>query len=99
MTIVVSHACAQRLHAEIGLVAPLRALELERRRDDADRERTELARDLRDDRRRAGAGAAALARRDEHHVRAAQRVLQLVVALVRRARGRRSGRRRCRGPA
>ena len=30
----------------------------------------------------AGAGAAALARSDEHHVRAAQRVLQLVVALL-----------------
>ena len=85
MTIVVSHAARSACTPCVGLRAPLRSLELERRRHDPDRERAEIARDLRDDRRGAGAGAAALARRDEHHVRAAQRVLQLVVALLGRA--------------
>ena len=47
-----------------------------------DRERAELARDPRDDRCGAGAGAAALARGDEHHVRAAQRGPQLVHRLL-----------------
>ena len=85
ITIVVSQAWRSSLHADVRLAAPLRSLELERRRHDPDRQRTELARDLRDDRRSTRAGTAALARSDEHHVRAAQRMLQLVVALVRRA--------------
>ena len=38
--------------------------------------------DLGDDRRSAGAGAAALAGGDEHHVRALERLLDLVVALL-----------------
>ena len=59
-----------------------RALEPERRRDDADGERAELAGDARDDRRRARAGAAALAGGDEHHVGAAERALDLVVGLL-----------------
>ena len=75
---------AQQLHADVRLPAPLRSLELERRRDDPDCERAQLARDLRNDRRTTGAGTAALTRSDEHHVRSAQRMLQLVVALVRR---------------
>ena len=53
-------------------------------RDDADRQRAELASDLRDDRSCAGAGAATLAGRDEHHVRALERFLELVAALHRR---------------
>ena len=69
----------------LRLAAPLRPLELERRRDDADRERAELARDPRDDGRGAGAGAAALAGGDEDHVGAAQLLLQLVVGLLGRA--------------
>ena len=47
-----------------------------------DRERAELACDPRDDGRSAGSGAAALAGGDEDHVRAAERVLDLVVALL-----------------
>ena len=57
------------------------ALEAERPRHDADGQRLELARELGDDRRTAGAGAAALARGDEDHVGALQRLLQLVAAL------------------
>ena len=74
----------QRVHALLGLAATPRALELERQRDDPDRERAQLARDLRDHRRPSRPGAAALARGHEHHVRAAQGVLDLVVALLRR---------------
>ena len=75
--------------AEVGcallrLAAALRPLELERRRDDADRERAELARDLCDDGRRAGAGAAALTGGDEDHVGAAEFLPELVVVLLRR---------------
>ena len=76
---------AQRLHAVVGLLRAPRALELERRRHDADGERAELARDARDDRRGAGAGAAALAGGDEDHVGAAQRALDRVVAVLGRA--------------
>ena len=82
MTIVVSHAARSAVDARVGLRAPLRPLELERQRDDADGERAELARDPRDDRRGAGAGAAALARGDEDHVAAAERGLDLVVRLL-----------------
>jgi hypothetical protein len=72
---------AQLPDPALGLIGALAALEPERPGDDADGERSQLACDLGDDRRRAGAGAAALARRDEHHVRALQRLLQLVAAL------------------
>src|SRR5207237_873259 len=43
---------------------------------------TEVARDLRDDGGAARTGAAAFAGGDEHHVRAAQRLLDLVVRLL-----------------
>ena len=76
---------AQRRHAVVGLLRAPRALELERRRHDADRQRAELARDPRDDRRGTGAGAATLAGRDEDHVGAAQRALDRVVAVLGRA--------------
>ena len=82
ITITVSQACRSSSTPVVGLLLAAGALELERRRDDADRERAELARDPRDDRRRAGAGAAALAGGDEDHVRAAQRALDLVVAVL-----------------
>ena len=82
MTIVVSHAARSSVDACVGLRAPLRPLELERQRDDADGERAELARDARDDRCGAGACSAALARGDEHHVAAAKRGLDLVVRLL-----------------
>ena len=62
--------------------ARCRALEVERPRDDADGERADLGLgDLRDHRRGAGAGAAALAGGDEDHVRALQRLLDLVARL------------------
>ena len=73
---------AERLDALVGLLRAAAALELERHRHDPDGERAELARDPRDDRRGARAGAAALAGGDEDHVRAAQRALDLVVALL-----------------
>ena len=74
---------AQLVDAGVGLRLALRALERERRRHDADRQRAEFARDPRDDRRRTGAGAAAFARGHEDHVGAAERVLDLVVRLFR----------------
>ena len=76
-------AVAEVLDPELGLLRALAALEDERLRDDADRERAELAGELGDDRRAAGAGAAALAGGDEDHVGALQRLLQLVAALLR----------------
>ena len=63
----------------LGAPAPL---ERERLRDDADRERAELAAELGHDGCAAGAGAAALAGRDEDHVRALQGLLQLVATLA-----------------
>ena len=65
----------------VGLVAAARALERERLGDDADGERAHLAGDPRDHGRRAGAGAAAGAGGDEHHVRALEVALDLVVVL------------------
>src|SRR5207249_8542834 len=76
-------AVAQLVDAALGLIRALTAFEPERPRDDADGERTDLLADLRHDRRSAGAGAAALARGDEDHVRALERFLQLVAALLR----------------
>ena len=73
---------AQRLQPVVGLLLAGASLELERQRHDADRQRTELAGDPRDDGCCAGAGAATLAGRDEHHVRAAQRALDRVVAVL-----------------
>ena len=74
---------AQALDSLLCLLRALPALEVERLRDDADRERSELAAELGDDRRAARAGAAALAGGDEDHVRALERLLQLVAALLR----------------
>ena len=58
------------------------ALERERPGHDADGQRAELARDGRDDGRAAGAGATALARGDEHHVGAAQQLLDVVLGVL-----------------
>ena len=69
--------------AELGLLGALAALERERPCHDTDGQRAELARDLGDDRRAAGAGAAALAGGHEDHVRALERLLQFVAALLR----------------
>ena len=73
---------AQALDAVRGLARAALALERERARDDADGERAELLGELGDDRRGAGAGAAALAGGDEDHVRALERLAQLVAALL-----------------
>ena len=58
------------------------ALEAERLGHDADGERALLLGHLRDDGGRAGAGAAAEAGRDEHHVRVRERVRDLVAILL-----------------
>ena len=68
--------------ALLRLLAALGALEAERPRDDGDRERVEVLRELRDERRAAGAGAAAHAGGDEHHVGALERVLELFAGLL-----------------
>ena len=60
----------------------LRALEAERPRHDADRERTEAPRDLGDEGGTTGPGAAALAGGDEDHVGALQDLLDLFPMLV-----------------
>ena len=66
----------------VGGLPPPRALELERRRDDPDRQRAELPGDPRDDGCRTGARTAALAGGDEDHVGAAQRRADLVVRVL-----------------
>ena len=77
---------AQAVDALLRLARALRALELERARDDADRERADLVLgDLGDHGRGARAGAAALARGDEDHVGALQRLLDVVARLGRGA--------------
>src|SRR6185369_4139009 len=68
----------------LRLLGAFAAFEVERPRDDADREGLQiLARDLGDDGRGARAGAAALACGDEDHVRALERFLDLVLRLER----------------
>ena len=66
---------------DLRLLGALAALERERARDDPDGERADLAGDLGHDGRAARAGAAALAGGDEDHVRALERLLDLVAAL------------------
>ena len=68
----------QEVDALIGLVAAGATLERERLGDDAHRQRADLlAGDLGDDGRRARSGSAALAGRDEHHVRLGERLADL----------------------
>src|SRR6185503_9127752 len=86
-TVVLDHdqcvdAVAQVLDAAVGLIGAAATFEGERLRDDADGERLELPPQLGHDRRGASACAAALARSDEDHVGALQRLLQLVAALL-----------------
>ena len=61
----------------LGLRRAALALEAERLRDDTDGERADRLGDARDDRGATGAGAAALARGDEDHVGAGQRLFDL----------------------
>mgnify|MGYP000929953377 CR=1 FL=1 len=73
---------AQLLDTLLGLRHTLTSLESERLRDDADSQHALLTRDLRHDGGRAGAGAAAHAGGDEHHVRVLERLADLVAALL-----------------
>ena len=74
MTISASTALPSSLMPERGLLLALRALEGERLGHHADGQRAAVARDLRDDGRRAGAGAAAHAGGHEDHVGAGERL-------------------------
>src|SRR6476659_6742099 len=67
----------------LRLLCPPPSLEAEGLRDDSDGERAELAAELGDNGRAAGARAAAFAGRDEDHVRALQSFLELVATLLR----------------
>ena len=82
MTIRVSQLSRSDGDAGLGLVAAALALERERPGHHADGQRAELAGDGGDDGRAAGAGAAALAGGDEHHVGAAQQLLDLVLGVL-----------------
>ena len=78
--------CSRRRSMPSSAWRALGALEVERLGDDADGQRADLVLgDLGDHRRGARAGAAALAGGDEDHVRALERLLDLVAALVGRA--------------
>ena len=68
----------QARDALLGLRLAALALEAERLGDDTDGERADRLRDARDDGRAAGAGATALARGDEDHVGARERLLDLL---------------------
>ena len=69
---------AQAVHAVSRLLAAFVTLEGEGQRDDGHGQGTDLAGDRGDDRRAAGAGAAAFSGGDEHQVRAPQGLLELV---------------------
>ena len=74
---------AERLEPGLGLHHAPPAFEVKRLRDDRDRQDPELLRKGGDDGRRAGAGAAAEAGRDEDHVGAGEQLLDLVRILLR----------------
>ena len=78
MMISVSTAFLQLDDAGFGEAHAALAFEVERLGHDADGQDAELARGLRDDRRSAGAGAAAHAGGDEHHVRAGEMIADFV---------------------
>ncbi len=70
--------------AALRYLFALRALEGEGLRHDGDHERADFLRDLRDDRRGAGAGAAAHTAGDEHHIASRKRLLHFLARLFRR---------------
>ena len=70
--------------ALLGLLGAAASFERERPRDDTHGQGSETARDLRNDRCATGTCSAALAGGDEHHVRALERLLDLVAALLSR---------------
>ena len=82
MTMRVSTFSFRRLDALLGLHRAAAALEGERPGDHADGEGAEALGDLGDDRRAAGAGAAALAGGDEDHVGALEHLLDLLAVLL-----------------
>ena len=82
MTMIVSTLSFSFCDARLGLHRAAAAFEAERTRHDTDRQRADLLGDLRDDGRAAGAGAAALARGDEHHVGALQHLFDLLAVLL-----------------
>src|SRR4029077_9768617 len=73
---------AQPLDPGLGLHHAALALEAERPGHYADGERAEGPRDVRDDRRATGAGATALAGRDEDHVGALEHLLDLLAVIL-----------------
>ena len=86
IVISVSTCSRRRSMPSVAWRRALRALEVERPRDDADGQRADLVLgDLGDHRRGAGAGAAALAGGDEDHVGALERLLDVVARLLRGA--------------
>ena len=82
MMMRVSTFLASVVDAGLGLAGALAALEAERLGDHAHGEGAQLPGDLGDDRRGAGAGAAALAGGDEDHVGALEDLPDLVPALL-----------------
>ena len=77
MISVSTYFCSSSIPA-FGDAHAVDALELERLGDDADRQDARFVGDAGDDRRRPGAGAAAHAGGDEHHVRALHRFENVV---------------------
>jgi hypothetical protein len=76
------HVAAHLGDAHVGLLHPLPSLEQERLGDDADRERANVAGELRDDGGGSCAGAAAHAAGDEDEVGAVQRLAHFVTILL-----------------
>ena len=72
----------EQLGVLLGHELAAHALEAERLRDHADRQRAEVLGDLGDDRRGAGAGAAAHAGGDEDHVGVLERLVDLLRVLL-----------------
>ncbi len=72
----------ERRDARLGLGAATLALELERPGHDADGQCADRLGDPRDDRCATGSGAAALARGDEHHVGAGERLFDLLGVIL-----------------
>ena len=82
MTIRVSQLSRSACDAGLGLVTSALALEGERPGHHADGQRAELAGNCRDDGRSAGARATAFTGSDEHHVGAAQQLLDVVLGIL-----------------
>ena len=91
MMISVSTELVQFGDAALGQAHAAAAFEMERLGHDADGQNAHLAGDARDDRRGAGAGAAAHAGGDEHHMGAGEMVADLLERFL--------GGRACRLPA